>query len=244
MKTKTALSHLLTLVTIPIAAAQFDLKDAEPERVNEDGKYTPEPTPQSLHTSQLQLEKKMLHLLNISKQKNDNLTYANIKINIKDKSITFPIRLNINQGIVEYILVNEQGKVHEALFTTKIKPSDIQLCLLLLSAKPEQRIEIELNQSNGAPRNTTQLTDYISFTKKALHTDKQTPIPTGWKFSGSLIDQYGFVADREGSIISLIPDITAVCSHQTLSVQNEEEYHVIPNKKINQDKPLFITIKL
>jgi hypothetical protein len=51
----------------------------------------------------------------------------------KEKKIEIPVVVNMNEGgPIEYLLVNENGKVHEAIFTTTISPSELQIVLKLL----------------------------------------------------------------------------------------------------------------
>ena len=47
--------------------------------------------------------------------------------------ITLPATVNMTKGLLEYVLVHESGKVHESLFSTKVKPAEFNVALLLLN---------------------------------------------------------------------------------------------------------------
>ena len=67
----------------------------------------------------------------------DVVELNNILIDKKTKEIRVRVRLALKEGILEYLLVNEEGKAYESLF--KIignKPSDMNFALLLVGSKP------------------------------------------------------------------------------------------------------------
>ena len=59
-------------------------------------------------------------------------------INQKLKFIEFNTS-NQRNGLIEYALVHESGKVHESLFRTKLRPQTLHTCLLLLKHPTEKR---------------------------------------------------------------------------------------------------------
>lgn len=70
-------------------------------------------------------------------QSGDTLNLNNIIVNKKTKEIRLKVKLAINNGILEYFLVDEHGKAYESVF--KIignKPSDLNFALVLLGFMP------------------------------------------------------------------------------------------------------------
>src|SRR5450631_644906 len=61
--------------------------------------------------------------------------YNGVHLDKKNHRISFAATVNQHQGLVEYLLVNEKGKVHESLLATKVLPHDIHLALLLIGLK-------------------------------------------------------------------------------------------------------------
>ena len=50
------------------------------------------------------------------------------------QQISFPVLINMNEGLVEYILVTGKGKTHESLLVTRTEPFHIHVAMLLLGA--------------------------------------------------------------------------------------------------------------
>ena len=50
-------------------------------------------------------------------------------------TVTFPAKVQIDDGLLEYLLVTPQGPVHESLLTSDAAPQDVHMAMLLLGAK-------------------------------------------------------------------------------------------------------------
>lgn len=57
----------------------------------------------------------------------------------KTREIRFPAQVNMTEGLIEYLIVNEKGKLHESLLATGISPTHLNLAFTLLryQASPE-----------------------------------------------------------------------------------------------------------
>jgi hypothetical protein len=51
------------------------------------------------------------------------------------RTLSFPATVNMEEGLIEYLLVSPQGSVHESLLVTEVQASDIHFAVLLLGAK-------------------------------------------------------------------------------------------------------------
>ncbi|MFD2257820.1 YdjY domain-containing protein [Luteolibacter algae] len=58
----------------------------------------------------------------------------------KSREIRFPAQLNMREGLLEYLLVHQNGKIHEALFRTETSPTNINLAFTLLRYKPSREL--------------------------------------------------------------------------------------------------------
>ena len=58
--------------------------------------------------------------------------FGDILIDQNNREFSFPGICNQISGLVEYALVHENGKVHESLFRTKVRPRFVHACFLLL----------------------------------------------------------------------------------------------------------------
>jgi hypothetical protein len=50
-------------------------------------------------------------------------------------TVTFPAKVQMDDGLLEYLLVGPQGPVHESLFVSEAAPQDVHMAMLLLGAK-------------------------------------------------------------------------------------------------------------
>ncbi len=58
-----------------------------------------------------------------------------IRINKRERTVSFPAVINLRQGTIEYLLVNSWGKVHESILRTDTEPYRIHVVMLLLGDK-------------------------------------------------------------------------------------------------------------
>lgn len=157
-----------------------------------------------------------------------------IRINAVTREVRLPARIVLREAPIEYLLVHETGKTHETVLTTAVSPTAIQVALLLanyqaateglLAKLPEaQRPQIAWNEeppaSPGANRVSlhaewielgkvkhAQLSDWVQNAET-----RQSPADLDhWIFNGSYIDERGFIAQNEGSIIAVWLDRGAV----------------------------------
>ena len=83
-----------------------------------------------------------------------------------------------------------------------------------VAGKPPAGVKIEVSWQTNGPEKRLPLEDLIAFAKDHPQGGQGAgPAPGPWTYSGSKIDAAGFVASREGSIISLIHDDTALVNN-------------------------------
>ena len=80
---------------------------------------------------------------------------GSITIHRKNNFISIPAVTNQISGLVEYGLVHENGKIHESLFRTTIRPQVFHTSLLLLKAKPVESFFENLWSEDPKPINYT-----------------------------------------------------------------------------------------
>lgn len=157
------------------------------------------------------------------------------------ESLTFPAMINMDKEgqILEYLLVENSGKLHESLLKTEISPYAIQISLLLLglegSLDPlieqgENRIPtgtpvtIRVNWHENGQSKSTYLHDWVLKGSEVL-----ANIP--WVFTGSYIHENGlFVAQVDKSIIAIYHDPAAIIDHQTPDGNSDTIWFVNTNK--------------
>lgn len=72
------------------------------------------------------------------------LAKEGIAVDLRAKTITISTVVNVEMDPIEYALINERGKVHEALLVTEVKPSSLNAAFLLLGYVPGKNARTEL----------------------------------------------------------------------------------------------------
>lgn len=165
------------------------------------------------------------------------------------RSVSFPAIINMTEAIVEYVVVTAEGKVHESLLRTEATPRDIHVAMLLLDAKgstnvvPEDpvkpiegdavRIEVSWKEKNGEKR--VRAEDLI------VNTQSKTNLTKGvWIYNGSLVENGAFMAEREGSIVSLITDPFALVNNPRPGRDNDDLCEVDSQRVPALDTPVEV----
>ncbi len=177
---------------------------------------------------------------------------GDIEFDAKTKEISIPVIVNMQQGgPIEYILVNEKGKVHESIFTTTASPMALQLAMKLLKFQSGngdlfnvRLAEEEKAEKSGKKEDRGQefqLT--VKFEGKeeevAVHTlvldgadVGETMTEGGWVYSGSAVANGSFLAEVEGSFIAVYLDDLAMFNMSRDGADNDERWaandHLLP----------------
>lgn len=184
-------------------------------RVDESGKFVPAEGPSSTVREPDPAER--LAELGAAVE-GDKLRLGEVEIDRSKRTLSFPAKVNAVEGVIEYALVTGKGKTHEALLVTDALPRDIHLgCLLLAgpaAGKTPGQVRIEVTWQTNGPEKRLPLEDLIVFAKDHPQGAQGGGLAPGpWTYSGSKIDAAGFVASREGSLIALIHDDTALVNN-------------------------------
>lgn len=194
-------------------------------------------------STQLFSEENVTKLPEIIKISDGIYQFGDIFIDRKSKTIEIPAISNQISGLVEYGIVHEDGKIHESLFRTKIRPQILQTSLLLLKAKPvasffenlwsdEPKVvnydnycfDIFVNwEMNGTKFNKT-------FEKLSINQNrKQSVEKKSFIFTGSRVIEGTFLAETSGSILAIYADDNAILNNSDYDSANDDVW--IANKE-------------
>ena len=142
-----------------------------------------------------------------------------VEIDAKSRTIMFPAKLEMCEGLLEYALVHESGKTHETLLVTKVPPQDVHIGALLLSGVSQKPTVEVMWRTNGPPKRVT-MQELVS-----------VKLPEGdvslaggiWSYGGSQFSGTTFAAQAEGSMISLIPDGNSLASLTETSFERRDD---------------------
>ena len=145
----------------------------------------------------------------IERLESGKVKLGNIKIAPGKKRITFPAQINQVRGPIECLIVTEEGRVHESVLRTKIRPLHLQLALYLLGLDNGTRLPAEEHKGTqgdlvnldilwqteeGEPRS-------LPIERWVLDTRTEKRMECiGWVFVGSPVVEGTFLADRQGNV--------------------------------------------
>ena len=194
-------------------------------------------------STQLFSEDNVTKLPEIIKISDGIYQFGDILIDRKSNTIEIPAISNQISGLVEYGIVHEDGKIHESLFRTKIRPQILHTSLLLLKAKPvasffenlwsdEPKVinydnycfNIFVNwEMNGTKFNKT-------FEKLSINQNrKQSVEKKSFIFTGSRVIEGTFLAETSGSILAIYADDNAILNNSDYDSANDDVW--IANKE-------------
>jgi hypothetical protein len=219
-----------------------------------DGPPTPAPTNQPLR--QLSPDVFQLGLVRLDKSR---------------KTVQFPAQLNMNDGVIEYLLVNSRGKTYESLLRTDAEPYDIHLAMLLIGAKGAPQTPALLNapivpfhvnrpaSATNPPPPPVQ-GDSITIELAWPTANRQMRVPAEvcimnlatktnatrgpWTYNGSRVVNGIFLAQREASIVALIDDIDALVNNPRPGSDNDQIWQIASNGLPPLNAPVEVTFKL
>ncbi len=187
---------------------------------------------------------------------------GDVKLDKQQRTVTFPATVNMRKGMIEYLLVTNSGKTHESLFATSVEPSQLHVAMLLLGATakdnaPPSPDQIDASYLKRAPALKGDNVDLLVTWKRddkeervraeelvmndeARAVAKQGP----WIYTGSIVSEGKFLAQLEGSIVSMVTDPVALINNPRPGHNNDQAWSINTAQVPPMDTPVEITIKL
>jgi hypothetical protein len=187
-----------------------------------------------------------------------------IQINAATRELRLPCVVLHQQIPIEYLLVHETGKDHETILTTAVTPLDLQVALLLANYTPgstglfaklpkgeplpfqEQapktpgahRVKLTAEWEIDGKKHTSPLSQWIQ------NSDLRVPPPDldAWIFNGSKIDNRGFVAESEGSLIAVYADANALFNSPAAGNHTDDIWISLPKNIPPEGTPITLII--
>jgi hypothetical protein len=181
---------------------------------------------------------------------------GDIQINKPSKSISLPATVNMNKGLLEYLLVRTGGKTHESLFRTTVDPTQLQLAMLLVGAEGTDR-PLSRQGDPSVPKG-----DPVEITVNYLKDGKVVPLqpeswvvkregetlsmgtPLNWVFTGSKFSNGRFMAEMEGSIIAIYHDPVALFDNASSGGESDRVWFVNEAAVPPVGTPVTLTIRI
>lgn len=185
-----------------------------------------------------------------------------VRLDKTDRSVSFPAVLNMNNGPLEYFLVTAYGKKHESLLRTEVPPMQVHVAMLLLDV-----VNTGTNRLNAAP--PTQLKnpssaaipgDRLAIEVSWRQDGKDVRVPAesllynqelksampdgAWVYNGSAVWDGKFLAQREGSMVSLVTDPVALVNNSGAGRDNDRIWAPNTNSLPALNSPVRVTFRL
>ena len=186
-----------------------------------------------------------------------------VRLDQKALSISFPGKVNMRRGLLEYLLVNPEGSVHESLLVTDAGATDIHLAMLLLGAKGgaitagTPPAQLDGRYFRTAPKLTGD-TVFITVKWKEKDVEKTVPIEDWlfneearkaishgpWIYNGSMLYEGRFLAQDDGNLIALVTSPTALINNPRKGNDNDQMWNVNEEATPGEGTPVEIIFKL
>lgn len=165
---------------------------------------------------------------------------GSVQLDKTQRTVSFPAVVNLKDTAVEYLLVTQYGKIHESILRTETQPYHIHLAMLLLGVQDAGTNTFSENASVPPPGtpitvqiewNTGSVTNVKPAGALIMNRKKNAPMASAsWVFNGSVMLEGTFLAQQEGSIISLIGDPVALVNYPGSERADDENW--LPNAKV------------
>ena len=184
----------------------------------------------------LKAESNQSRMPSLKKIGEDKFRFGEVMIDQKNRILEFNATSNQRNGLIEYALVHESGKTHEALFRTKVRPQILHASLLLLKQPVESRffenlwseeprkldlgksrIRTEVQWDQNGTLHTCSLEELSLNTK-----DKSSLREDAFIFTGSKKIEGTYLAELSGSMIAVYADEEAVINSSDHDSNNDD----------------------
>ncbi len=151
----------------------------------------------------------------IKKIRENTYRIGQVMVDTKQRVVTFPAQVNLREGVLEVLICTQYGKTHESLLTTKVSPLHLNVAFLLLgleggnavkyqghSTKPTgSPVQISFKFKKGDKERVIRAEDWVynNHTKRPM-------LHTHWVYVGSVVTENGFMAQRQGQIVTTFHD--------------------------------------
>jgi hypothetical protein len=168
------------------------------------------------------------------------------------REIRIPSQINMTEGLLEFLVVHINGKVHESLFVTEASPTDLNLALALLRYKPSRELYPLPNGTGGISDRFPEVPEEIkSAARISIHVEwqdngetKRTPVnewiqhavkltamPSGpWVYGGSEFHQGRFAPESTGDIVAVFITLSALINYPGEDNRDDTAWLVYPKR--------------
>lgn len=189
-----------------------------------------------------------------SVEKLDDGTYriGTIAFDPKTREIRFPAVVNMNEGLLEFAIVHQNGKIHESLLHTDISALQLNVALKLLRYTPSEELYLLPNDRGGLSdkfpevpeevRDGSRINIFVEWedagkTRKVAinewiqHAVKGSVMPSGpWVYGGSQVHEGKFAAELTGDVAAIFITNSALINYPGDDNRDDTVWLVYPKR--------------
>jgi hypothetical protein len=192
---------------------------AEPDQAK------PEPTPEKPAAEQAEEKPSDKAAPSVKKLADGTMQIGEIIFDPMTRQVRVPCTVNMNEGLLEFAVVHENGKIHESLLITKASAMHLNIAMKLLRYVASEELyaiekergvlsdqfpEVEEKVRKAARVNLSIEWQHEGKTKKVpisdwiMHTRTTKPMSAEpWVYGGSMMYEGQFVAEQNGDIAAI-----------------------------------------
>lgn len=199
-------------------------------------------------------------------KKIDDHTYkiGIITINSKLRSISFPAKVEQNEVLIEFLVVNPKGKIHESIFISEVDAQHLNLAFKLLNYKESNELHRILDSDMRATdkfhsvaediKKQARFTIHASWLENGKKVtspifpliynidSKETLPPAPFIYSGSYLLEGQLKAHINGDIISTFTDNASLASYSGKNREDDTFWSANKQKLPPQGTPVTLTL--
>jgi len=217
------------------------------------------PAPQAEETRQEPAKEAKVEKLDGTRYRIRDITFDS-----RTREIRFPAAVNMTKDLLEFLIVHNNGKVHESLLKTGISATDLNVAFTLLRYQPSPelyvepaapddpsvkfpavdgeimkaaRIHIEVEWQDGDKLRKVPVNEWVQ------HAVTGTTMPAGpWVYGGSEISGGRFQAEATGDIAAIYLSRSALINYPGKDNTDDTVWFVYPKRVPPLDSPVTVII--
>jgi hypothetical protein len=180
------------------------------------------------------------------------MKFGDIIFDPKTRQVRVPCSINMNEGLLEFAVVHENGKIHESLLITKCNPLHINVVMKLLryvaseelyaierepgvltgkfpevpeATKKAARVVLKIEWQKDGKTQTINMADCI------MHAETTQPMTQEpWVYGGSMVYEGAFLAEQTGDIASIFVSRGSLILYPGKQNDNDEVWLANPKR--------------
>ncbi|MES2661318.1 MAG: YdjY domain-containing protein [Verrucomicrobiota bacterium] len=182
----------------------------------------------------------------------------------KSREIRFPTKINMVEGQLEFLLVHENGKAHEALLTTAISPTHLNLAFTLLRYPPSRELYSVPDMDDGQPGQMPEIpaevkagarvaidvewtendkVRHASINEWIQHAVTAAAMPAGpWIYGGSGFSEGKYSPEVTGDVIAIFASNAAILNYPGVDHDNDDVWTPFPKRVPAEETPITVII--